>query len=120
MEAGEDILLKVADFVLSDQPSNNFMSTILSAKIGVKARKKHRCCLCGERINAGDFHDTRTGVGDDGVWTMRMHHECHNYESKKGVVDEDWYEDTTDPAFLRADAIAYTKEHGISPTLPIS
>jgi len=82
------------------------MSTCLSSKDGVKARKPHRCCLCGQRIDAGELYDARTGVGDGCMWTMKMHPECHAYEQKDGVVDPDWYEDVSDPAFERADAIA--------------
>ena len=86
------------------------MSTLLSSKNGVKARKPHRCCLCGERINAGDTQDRRTGVSDGRVWTMHMHPECHAYEQRPGVVDPDWYEDVSDSAFSRAEAIAAMKE----------
>lgn len=82
------------------------MSTYLSSKDGVKARKPHRCCLCGERINVGDTQDTRTGVGDGVMWTMHMHPECHAYEKETGTVDPDWYEDVSEPAFERAEALA--------------
>jgi len=86
------------------------MSTLLSSKNGVKARKPHRCCLCGERINVGDTQDRRTGISDGSVWTMHMHPECHAYEQRPGVVDPDWYEDVSDSAFSRAEAIAAMKE----------
>lgn len=88
------------------------MSTMLSFKDGVKARKKHRCCLCGESIAVGEIHDTRTGVdGGDGFWTMRMHPECQAYEQSPKMrdllYDSDWYEDVSEPAFARAAAKAY-------------
>ncbi len=81
------------------------MSTLLSSKEGVKARKLHRCCLCGQRIAVGESHDTRTGVGD-GMWTMRMHPECHRYEQTPEMrrALADWYEDVSDPAFERSEA----------------
>ncbi len=82
------------------------MSTCLSSKEGAKARKPHRCSLCGERINAGELQDTRTGVCDGRMWTMHMHPECHAYEQKPGAVDPDWYEDVSEPAFDRKDAQA--------------
>lgn len=83
------------------------MSTCLSSKNGVKARKRYRCCLCGEGIDVGEIHDTRTGVVDgDGFWTMRIHTECHAYEQKPGVVDPSWYEDIMEPAFKRQHALA--------------
>jgi len=85
------------------------MSSILSEKNGVKARKKHRCCLCGEVINAGDLYDIRKGVNDGDMWSMHMHQECHAYEQKHGTVDADWYEDgaLNEPAFERADALNF-------------
>jgi hypothetical protein len=82
------------------------VSYSLSSKDGVKARKRYRCCLCGEGIEAGELHDTRSGIqAGDGWWTMRMHPGCHAYESRK-TVDPEWYEDISDPAFRRADAIS--------------
>ena len=87
------------------------MSVCLSSTNGVKARKGYRCDLCGERINAGDLYDKRTGAADDGMWTMHMHPECHKYEqSPSRPVDPDWYEDGIDEAFPRADAIAYAAQ----------
>ncbi len=80
------------------------MSSFLSSKNGTKARKPHRCALCGERIEKGDTQDTRTGVGDGDVWTMHMHPECHSYEQKPGTVDPDWYENVSEPAFNRVQA----------------
>ncbi len=86
------------------------MSTFLSSKEGVRAKKAKRCCLCGERINVGDMKDVRIGAGDGRIWTMHMHPECHAYELIPGTVDLDWYEDIIDPAFDRKDAIAATKK----------
>lgn len=83
------------------------MSLCLSSKDGVKARKPHHCCLCGERINVGDLYDKRAGVGDGAVWTMHMHPECHAYENSPGAVDPDWYEDVSEPAFERKEAISF-------------
>ena len=98
------------------------MSAYTSGQEGVKARKPHWCTLCGEGIKVGDLYDKRTGVQEgDGFWTMHMHPECHKYEQKPGhprTVDEDWYEDVSEPAFDREDAIAYVatlttaKAHG--------
>lgn len=75
------------------------MSETLAFRDGVKARKRHRCVLCGEAIVAGDLYDIRTGVNSDGFWTMHMHPECHEIEH--GNVDSDWYEDCSEPAFER-------------------
>ncbi len=83
------------------------MSVCLSSNDGVKARKDYRCDLCGEGIKAGEVHDTRSGRSDDGFYRMRMHPECHRYEQNGDAVDSDWYEDISDSAFDRADAIAF-------------
>lgn len=94
------------------------MSWYVSSKNSVKARKPHNCDLCGERIGIGESHDTRSGVSDGDGWsTMRMHPECHRYEQHgrrtdwKGdlvrVVDPEWYEDISSPAFERREAHRY-------------
>ncbi len=79
---------------------------VISSNNSVKARKKHVCSLCGEHILPGEVYCTRTGVEEgDGFWTMRMHAECEAYESPQ-TVDPEWYEDISEPAFYRADALA--------------
>lgn len=86
------------------------MSTYLSSREGVKARKRYRCDLCGEDIAVGELHDTRTGVETGtGFWTMRMHPECHAYEQTPAMRNAlvDWYEEISDPAFDRADALTH-------------
>lgn len=85
------------------------MSTVLSSKNGVKARKRKRCTFCHEPIEAGDLKDVRSGVSYGDFWTMHMHPKCHTYEGKNGTVDIEWYEDGFEPAFKRADAIEYAK-----------
>lgn len=82
------------------------MSTCLSSKNGIKAKKAKRCCLCGERIEVGQMKDIRTGVNSEGFWTMHMHPECHIYEMMPNTVDPDWYEDSMEPAFTRKTAFA--------------
>lgn len=53
----------------------------------VKARKKHKCLLCGEDIEIGEKYVKRTGT-DDGIITMKMHKEC---EKESSEWDEgDW------------------------------
>jgi predicted nucleic acid-binding Zn-ribbon protein len=77
----------------------------VTSKDGIKARKAHRCDLCGEAINSGDIQDVRSGLSDDGWYTMHMHPECHKYEQKQpSPVDSDWYEDISEPAFDRKKA----------------
>lgn len=75
------------------------MATILSDQQGVMARKKHRCCFCGEPIFAGEKYNRRSGVADGDMWTMHMHPECDAYATKH-LSHED-YEDLSDKAFDR-------------------
>lgn len=42
-----------------------------------KARKPHRCYLCGLPIRVGTTHLARSGVGDGGFSTVRMHESCN-------------------------------------------
>ena len=80
----------------------------LSSKNRIKARKPHSCALCGEQIEVGQLYDRRSGVSNGDMWTMHMHVECHAYEvGPANPVDPDWYEDVSDPAFRRADALAH-------------
>ncbi len=90
------------------------MSVCLSSQQGVKARKPHHCALCGERIEVGALYDRRSGVSSGDMWTMHMHVECHAFEiSPVKPVDEDWYEDVSDPAFSRAEALAYQTQASV-------
>ncbi len=86
------------------------MSTCLSHREGVIAKKRYRCDLCGEPIDAGMAHDTRSGIGDC-FWTMRLHPECHRYEQSPEVRERlnsfDWYEDISEPAFDRSEAHSF-------------
>lgn len=43
------------------------MSTVLSQE-RPKARKAHRCELCGQRIRPGDFYDRQTVVDGRDLW----------------------------------------------------
>lgn len=80
--------------------------SFVSSKNNVRAKVRKWCCLCGEAINIGDMKDVRSGTSGGDFFTMHMHPECHAYESRAGVMDQDWYEDISEPAFDRADAIA--------------
>jgi len=91
------------------------MSTILSTRDGVKSRKPRRCTLCGERIEIGEAHNTRTGVDCGDIWTMRMHPVCEAYEQSpemRANLDE-WYEDVSDAAFTRAEALAHADKNKV-------
>jgi hypothetical protein len=84
------------------------MSYPLSQKVGVTARKKYHCDLCGEVIHIGERYDVRCGVSSgDGWYTMRMHPECQRYEQtpaiRKQLNEWDWYEDASEPAFPRSE-----------------
>lgn len=86
------------------------MSTVLSERNRVRARKVKQCCLCGERIEIGALKDVRKGVDSGDMWVMDMHPECHQYESVPGAVDPDWYENISDSAFDRSEAIAHASK----------
>ena len=58
----------------------------LDEKCGVRARKEHTCCFCGEPIPTGSKYD-RLKVVDGGEFlTMAMHPECN-------LATKDWDED---------------------------
>jgi hypothetical protein len=52
-----------------------------------KARKVHRCYLCGESIEIGEVHVRRFGFGEDGPSNFRMHAECEVRSN-----DPDWWD----------------------------
>ncbi len=93
------------------------VSLCLSSREGVIAKKHYRCDFCGEIIEVGTRHDTRSGVGD-GFWTMRMHPECHRYEQTsevgKQLHDWDWYDDVSEPAFERSE-VHLAEERQLNP-----
>jgi hypothetical protein len=74
-----------------------------------KCRKRKRCALCHEMIEAGEPKVVRNGTDGGDFWTMHMHPECEAYESPK-TVDADWYDGGFDPAFSRAEAINAKEE----------
>lgn len=55
-----------------------------------KARKQHRCCLCGELINVGEEYNNQTlFYADDGDFVnMKSHKECLKYAEEIGDIDE--------------------------------
>lgn len=60
-----------------------------------KARKPHRCTLCGERIEAGEhYYYTRVTPWDhrdnDGFSNYRAHEECHDFWHGDYGPDCDW------------------------------
>jgi hypothetical protein len=54
----------------------------------IKARKKHRCHLCGLRIRKGATYYLREGAEGTEHWRVRMHAVCRNVSS--GWDDDDW------------------------------
>lgn len=89
------------------------MNFCLRETANVRSRKTRRCSLCEEKIPVGQPHCVRVGVSDGDLWTMRMHVECRAYE--QGHVEDEWYEESPgEPAFPRAEALAYAarKEGG--------
>lgn len=58
-----------------------------------KARKKHKCIICGGEIQKGHMYLYRDGVCEDGFWHGKMHHLC---ETITQVWDLEWDERWTD------------------------
>lgn len=57
-----------------------------------KPRKRQRCCVCDERIEAGERCTRRAGVGLDGWATVHFHPECDAYSRHHWKDDADWEE----------------------------
>lgn len=75
------------------------MSDLLSDRPGRKARKSHRCCLCGDGIPAGSIYDYRTGTVEGDFFEMHMHPECNAYAHANW--DSEWEHDLSEPVFER-------------------
>lgn len=67
----------------------------------VRARKQHRCDLCGLRIRRGATYVYREGVEDSKHWRMRMHPVCEDathqwrmdeWETSCNPFDFRWFE----------------------------
>jgi hypothetical protein len=52
-----------------------------------RARKPHRCELCGLPITKGEVHVARRGIGDDGPCTFRMHIDCEALTKRWDQMD---------------------------------
>lgn len=66
----------------------------------VRARKQHRCELCGEPIEVGDRHRRWTGKDGGELLNGRYHEECMDVTTiDKWRIDE--WEMFTDPADFR-------------------
>jgi hypothetical protein len=76
-----------------------------------RARKPHRCYLCGLMIEAGEVHVKRSGVSEDGFDTIRMHTAC---EAKTDEWREDDWE-CHDPAAFREYELAADGGEGLKP-----
>ena len=44
----------------------------------VKARKPHRCEVCGRRIQPGTFAHTYTAIWENSIDTLYLHLQCRN------------------------------------------
>lgn len=54
-----------------------------------KARKEHKCDICGEVINKGDEYSSQTYIDDDReFWKFKSHKECVEYIEDIGSIDE--------------------------------
>lgn len=62
-----------------------------------RSKKRRLCCLCERAIEAGEVHIARSGIGDDGPMTTRMHIACEALT--KSWDEGDW--ECTDPTTFR-------------------
>ena len=62
----------------------------------IKARKEHRCSLCGLRIRRGATYVFRQGVEGREHWRMRMHAVCDDATSRWDYVDWESMSDEAD------------------------
>lgn len=53
-----------------------------------KARKQHRCYLCGRLIEKGEKHRKHVGTYDGDFYSMRNHFDCDKHTD--GWATEDW------------------------------
>lgn len=79
------------------------MSGVLSSKNGIRAKKRHECVFCEERINVGELYDYRCGINNEGdFFTMHMHPECQEKDDDMPYHErEEWYENPDGPLFDR-------------------
>lgn len=71
------------------------MVTMLDEKT-VKARKVHRCQMCGRDIEKGQSHYTQRNADGYSIWTYRAHTECnHAYPAylKWCGIEGHWMDD---------------------------
>lgn len=62
----------------------------------VKARREHKCCLCGFRIRKRAKHIVRFGFDEDGPVRMRMHAVCEDATRKWDEMDWETFGDCLD------------------------
>lgn len=55
----------------------------------VRAKKEHKCLLCGETIRVGELHRACT-IKDGSVYTARTHKECDEVTVIDRWDDMDW------------------------------
>ncbi len=53
-----------------------------------KAKKEHKCFLCGEKILVGEKYISRSGIDDVGLTSFAMHVECE--DGTKDWTPWDW------------------------------
>jgi hypothetical protein len=67
------------------------MSTCLSHRPGIVARKLHQCAFCCTRIEVGSKYDRTCGVSEGDFWTTHAHPECtEKFDSLPHFEKEEW------------------------------
>jgi len=57
-----------------------------SVNLNCKARKEHRCKLCGEMINKGEMHASYTNYNNGYYSTVKYHQKCEAIAGKNSTI----------------------------------
>lgn len=62
------------------------MNPVLLHEVTRRARKPHRCNLCGEEIKKGTEYDLQTFVYDGMIYGWKMHPECNAVSRRRWQI----------------------------------
>jgi hypothetical protein len=71
-----------------------------------KARKQHRCGLCGNRIEIGDIY-TASSIVNDEFYVFKSHPRCEKIAAKLKMYDDCYDEGLTEDSFCESISEAY-------------
>lgn len=62
---------------------------MVSSKTGVKCRKPHPCCWCGQYIEKGELSNTQAIDSDGEIANVWAHPECDRAMEESGLYEDD-------------------------------